>query len=1615
MAGGQATAAGIRFQAQVGAWFAAGLVADEPVGREFGLGDARARSLRFEAREYLDDVVVHLDDGGAILVQCKTSAQLSTRDPGLSGTVGQLVRLYQAIRRGTAPYTLERTAAVLAVSKGRAGRLEDLESACRLFDHGGGWNRVSADAGSEARTRSLGVFADSVREAWAASGATDEVRAEDLAAMARLFHVRSFAVDEGGDGRAQAETLMASAVYGGSRPVAASAFDTLVEIASSLMQRGGEADRVGVMNTLRTRGLVDVDAPRHRADITLLERHTHEELDDLRRHTFLPGVEQIPITRTCLPDLAQASAEGGVIVVGEPGCGKTGVLVALAERERRAGRPVVVLSVDRFAQVASLPDLETALRLEHPLLESLEAWPGDQRGLLVIDALDAARGAPAESVFADLVRRAAERLSARWSVVASIRTFDLENGRRFRDLIDAGGIKRFPVGGLTDLEIESIATRSSALHALATVAPRAFRDLLRNVFNLSIAAHLIESGVAAASIAGIETQDQLITRYENERLDSGELEVAVAEAVETMVARARLVVTRTSLRHPQTDRLLARNVLARSGDRVQFAHHVLFDHAAGRFFLDPEDPTRLADQVGRTLEHAFLLGPALRFALERVWREDGAGRAASWALFEALVTSHETSPIVKSIVLRALAESVATREDVDGLLRLIRRRGEHEDGLAEGLTRLSRFVGSVLPPRTDAGFQVSSSRATAWIAVAREAIATDRRPFAETTRFLLYVLSERADLDDPAIAAPFGEVARALLAFGYRQTGASVLTTNAIRHVARTFGTDPTASRDLLRRILDDRFAEHAHEDGHWLAEGVPTIAAHDPEFAVEIYAALFGREAPTSGKRWLHDSQILPLTVDKQQDYEMARWNLGRVLPSFLRQAPHAATRAVAAAAEGIARTKWSQRLDERVTVGSVEILHDSLTLRGWRREDRADAPLPGEDVLSQFVSFLKTCEPADYRKAIAGALEITSISSVWARLLGVAATREAVADDLLWPIASSLDVLTMRGLTRDAVEFVAAAYPRMDAAKLGAFEEALVAVVNAGGERAEWNRRVAGRIMHVLPEAALVTEAARTLRAQFDRENEIRPNEPFVRFSGGWVESDGGDHLVESEGADLSREPDRSLRTMSKELDQALPPRDGDVDPSAVVRIWVQTMALVERIDAALDAHPAVVHAAWGAVSNSTERIAETDAYRPGHDAQPGLDALVALLGRLAASPFPEPRERESSLMAWGNWDVRVYAASATMALAQRFGQERPELVASARNFLDDPEPTVRLQIAQALNTLWDADRERMWEMVEEVARAEPDPGVLRFFLAGPLRRLSGADPDRCERLVEAILARRPADGDDNKHWNEVDGELGTLAARLAVAEGRARALAWVGAWSEDLVSHDDALWSIVSSLREALFFAYREDATRRDREIQYRARETLTTIVQAAADAVSRAKPTLLRPDADEAEREVAMARYRSGERLLDHACNQLYFGSGTYREQPGEPIGLATPEAIARFLDEYRPLLDLLAARGSPRTAHHLLSVYEHCLAAAPEAVFDRIAALLLGPAREDGYQFEHMGSDTLVRLVRRYLADHRPIFADADRRKSLVDVLELFSSAGWPAALQLLHDLPDALR
>jgi hypothetical protein len=1626
------------FQAAVGTWLAAHLITDMPVGSRFGLlVSARPIELQFENGDALDDIVLRLTDGGAIYVQCKTKPGLETRsDSDLAKTITQLVRFFIDARAHEATPDPVRVAAVLAVAENAPRTVDSLEEGCRAFDNGGDWLEVVGRV-SESQRSALTTFADHARAAWhtaTGSNATDQ----DLVNLVRLFRIRRFGVDRtSGDWR-EASNLVGSRLFGaedaGQPPTLA-----LLNTVRQLIRSGAAADRPGLVRALRAAGHADTRAPGFDEDIAALRKYSREECERLARHTRLPIGDGIPLTRDCLPSLSAAIGGGSLLVVGEPGAGKTGALVALATQLAERTAPFVFFSVERLVGLTGISDFRRELGLTNDLLDVLAAWPGVEPGIFIIDALDASRGGPSEAVIATLIELAVARLGERWSVVASIRTFDLLNGRRFREVMrgvppnpgfaeaDLKQVRHFRIPRLSAEELAGLASAAPRLAELVGTAPLKLRALLQNIFNLSLAAGLIESGVAAENIRTLTTQSELIDSYEDERLSTHPLKRAAAAAITAMVGSRRLTVPQINVQHDAVDALLQSGVLVRAGDLVAFAHHVLFDHIAGRFYLAWSQPPLLQQQVSGDSAIGLLLGPALRFAIERIWQADLQGRPASWALLVGITSATDLDPVVASVALRTIAERVETIPDVEGIATLVQNTSD-VDTVGGMLSRLARFVSMSI---ADKG-SVTTAAATAWAMLAGRTASRGERAFSDGARFLLWALFERADFSDAGFVVVFGSAARALLMLVWSlDPQLPSLTAAAIRFVAKSFGSDPAASRALLQQILEEpRFSSHAHEEAPWLAEGVGSIIPYDPEFAAIVYASLFGRSAPQEGTSWLggHRSRILPLSSNRKQDYEHAHWHLARALRPFLQADPMGGVTAVIGAALGLAAQDSSRRkrAPEILRIGtegrSLCVVDDLLSLQDWRQRSRRSGD-PEDDILGTFVEFLRAADPAAFRTAVDVALGTEAGAAVWARLLGVAADRVGIADDLLWPLVAEPTFVSVRGLARDAIIYLAAIYPFRSSDDRKAFEaRALTADLFAGETARNWWRSLLARFLSLVPEAALATDEMRALRVELQDDGRLRGNPAFLSIQTGVGSADDiTDRFLERDGVDLEREPDRSVRAASRTLEDALKPGDVADTAERQAALWHLTTTLVETIDLAQnpEPHPETLHSSWGAISNAVERIAKSDAYDPNAPEQPDLDTILSLIGRLQASPHPEPRDGQSEgMMAWGNWDVRVYAASSLMALARRFADQRPEILDRLETCLTDPTPTVRLQVAQSLNALWDIDRDRMWALVTYVAEHEDDHGVLGFFISGPLQRFAGADSDRCERLLSTVLNRLPEKGgsEEKRGRDSVEEAAGNLVALLYVKFSNQNAWSWVVRWVDNLTRGDPYLWTMLSALRGVFLFGYQGDGDLEGTAMRGRAQNVLIAVVTSAVAGMTTAEPVLRDNERGDAERQAAEALYIAGERLLDQSCNQLYFGSGAFRPSNDQDSpGLLDAGAKRRFLADYRTILDQIGQNGGARTVHHLIDLYAHLADAAPDVIFDHIAAILIGPAIKENYQFESLGADALVALVRRYLADYRPIFEDQQRRARLVAVLELFSSVGWPDALKLLYELPDLLR
>jgi hypothetical protein len=200
-AGGNATAAGVGFQASVASYFGAALLGEVAVDRFSDLGRVLPLSIRVETEAPIDDLLIETAAGGFIFIQAKSSIQFESALASPFGkTVDQFVRQWMVCssgsgaRRWDRPLSVAIDRLVLAVGPGSSASVtRDLAQALRA-------RRAHASAPlPEAQAEALRRFIETLATSWRHISGT-AAQDSDLDALAAVVDVLVF--DFGGADRA---------------------------------------------------------------------------------------------------------------------------------------------------------------------------------------------------------------------------------------------------------------------------------------------------------------------------------------------------------------------------------------------------------------------------------------------------------------------------------------------------------------------------------------------------------------------------------------------------------------------------------------------------------------------------------------------------------------------------------------------------------------------------------------------------------------------------------------------------------------------------------------------------------------------------------------------------------------------------------------------------------------------------------------------------------------------------------------------------------------------------------------------------------------------------------------------------------------------------------------------------------------------------------------------------------------------------------------------------------------------------------------------------------------------------------------------------------------------
>ena len=379
--GGKAEAVGADYETRAAAWYCVRMLAGS-LAQLFSLpAGTTLTSVACQTGAAVDDVNARTSHDGVIYAQAKRTVHLSEApNSALVKALDQFVRQHKDCEDKAskyAPRTLDSSKDRLALVTRRAGGKKIIEILDRLLRavRLDAAKNCLADAQNSAEEKEVAETVDRILCArWQAVHGTAP-SPDQLAGLLRLIWVQHLDLEDGQvDAIAAQDALTASVLANAAN--GPSAFASLIKTCATLRADKATIDLNALQKTLTGDGISLVALPTYRNDVDALQKWTEGRFRVAHRHTRL--IEDKPkteIKRDVLQKLRAAAAKDDLLLVGNPGAGKSGLTYALASYFIGKRRDIVLLPVD-WLYADHLSDVWRELGITHPLAEVLQKFAG---------------------------------------------------------------------------------------------------------------------------------------------------------------------------------------------------------------------------------------------------------------------------------------------------------------------------------------------------------------------------------------------------------------------------------------------------------------------------------------------------------------------------------------------------------------------------------------------------------------------------------------------------------------------------------------------------------------------------------------------------------------------------------------------------------------------------------------------------------------------------------------------------------------------------------------------------------------------------------------------------------------------------------------------------------------------------------------------------------------------------------------------------------------------------------------------------------------------------------------------------------------------------------------
>jgi hypothetical protein len=602
-------------------------------------------------------------------------------------------------------------------------------------------------------------------------------------------------------------------------------------------------------------------------------------------------------------ELAHFIQAGNGLLTGDPGVGKSYELNKLVKHLQKDRNVVLFLPIDKLVAETDV-ELQDELGLKTNLFEYIKSEDQvspSKKGIIIIDAFDAARSREKRSFYIKIIRRIVSRLSEEWNILVAVRLFDAKKSSELLDIFtcrpDKENSKSFPV---TILKIsKDIPCRHVILpelnsndlshvvskHPILSKYEREFnprlKKLLLNPFYITLILLLIENDKDSIKINSVYSEVQLLDLYWRSRIESNYSSL-IYERLLTRITKKMVKLHSLSLNvsqlkkvdEPNISFLLSAGILARVGinkNKISYSHNILFDYAVSRYVIE-DDKDGLFKFILADKSRIVLLKPSIRYYLTKCWYLDKtAFKKICLKLYEA--NASDIPLIAKIMTTQVIVRESDALSDQDFICNLYEKNDNYREWLhATIVSCLESVENEGLTGGLNTKF---------WVDYFEKVVQNSSNPNEFNVIGWLYQLQNQDKTSE--IQNQIGRISRKILAecLSLRHKVKDIdrfASHLPIVLVIRTYGTDIIHSRESLQKIFE--IAGEENFDLSYLSSigyEIKEIFPYDLELVSRFYQYIFSTTEDSTKLTELGNAGSFRLTSNRRQDFESIRYHLGQ------------------------------------------------------------------------------------------------------------------------------------------------------------------------------------------------------------------------------------------------------------------------------------------------------------------------------------------------------------------------------------------------------------------------------------------------------------------------------------------------------------------------------------------------------------------------------------------------------------------------------------------------------------------------------------------------------------------------------------------------------------------